>query len=163
DNDNAKGTGSDTAATGPAADMDYQIITEQSAFEHWLLRLQQAELFAFDTETTSLDYMQAELVGLSFSVQAGEAAYVPLTHDYPGAPEQLDRQQVLEALRTLLEDPTKAKLGQNLKYDWHVLHNHGVNLAGIQHDTMLQSYVLNSTASRHDMDSLARHYLDVRT
>ena len=163
DNDNAKGTGSDTAATGAAAAMDYQIITEQSAFEHWLQRLQQAELFAFDTETTSLDYMQAELVGLSFSVQAGEAAYVPLTHDYPGAPEQLDRQQVLEALRALLEDPTKAKLGQNLKYDWHVLHNHGVNLAGIQHDTMLQSYVLNSTASRHDMDSLARHYLDVRT
>jgi len=149
--------------TTKAPQQDYQIIQENADFDRWLERLKNADLFAFDTETTSLDYMQAELVGVSFSVQPGAAAYVPLAHDYTGAPSQLDRERVLNALRPLLEDPTKAKLGQNLKYDWHVLQNYGLTLAGIQHDTMLQSYVLNSTASRHDMDSLAQYYLDVKT
>ena len=142
---------------------DYHIILDADQLDTWLQRLENADLFAFDTETTSLNYMEAEIVGVSFSVQANEAAYVPLAHDYPGAPNQLNRQQVLEALQPLLEDSQKAKLGQNLKYDWHALQNHGLTLRGIGHDTMLQSYVLNSIANRHDMDSLAGHYLGVRT
>jgi len=117
-------------------------------------------LFTFDTETTSLDYMQAEIVGVSFAVAPGEAAYVPLAHDYPDAPEQLPRDQVLEKLRPLLEDPAKPKLGHNLKYDMSVLANHGIRLDGVRHDTMLESYVWNSTASRHDMDTLARKHLE---
>ncbi|MEE4378157.1 MAG: DNA polymerase I [Candidatus Competibacteraceae bacterium] len=141
----------------------YQIIMEQAEWDSWLERLRQADLFAFDTETTSLDYMQAEVVGVSVAVEPYEAAYVPLAHDYPGAPEQLDRDIVLEQLRPLLEDPNQAKVGQNLKYDKQVLTNHHIDLVGIKHDTMLQSYVLNSTASRHDMDSLAQQYLGVQT
>jgi len=120
-------------------------------------------VFAFDTETTSLDYMAAEIVGISFSDRPGEAAYVPLAHDYPGAPPQLDRGQVLQKLRPLLEDPSAAKVGHHLKYDAHVLANHGVALAGMRYDSMLESYVLNSTATRHDMDSCARRYLGVET
>jgi len=143
----------------PAAAGDYALILERADFDRWLARLQAAELFAFDTETTSLDYMQAELVGLSFAVEPGEAAYVPLTHRYPGAPDQLDRQWVLERLRPLLEDPGRAKVGQNLKYDMSILARHGVALRGVAFDTMLESYVLDSTATRHDMDSLARKYL----
>ncbi|OAI15429.1 DNA polymerase I [Methylomonas lenta] len=142
---------------------DYQTILNQTDFEHWLTKLKQAELFAFDTETTSLNYSEAEIVGVSFAVQAGQAAYLPLAHDYPDAPPQLDRQQVLEALKPLLEDAGKPKLGQNLKYDAHVLKNHGISLRGIQHDTMLESYVLNSTATKHNMDDLAKHYLGVET
>jgi len=141
----------------------YQVIMEQAEWDRWLQRLWQAELFAFDTETTSLDYMQAEVVGISVAVEPYEAAYVPLAHDYPGAPDQLDRATVLEQLRPLLEDENKAKLGQNLKYDRQVLANHDIDLVGIKHDTMLQSYVLNSTASRHDMNSLAQLYLGVQT
>jgi DNA polymerase-1 len=141
----------------------YQIVLTQAELDVWLERLRQAELFAFDTETTGLDYMQARVVGVSFAVEPFVAAYVPLAHDYPGAPEQLDRDGVLARLRPLLEDPRKAKLGQNLKYDLHLLANHGITLAGIRHDTMLQSYVLNSTATRHDMDSLAQRYLGIRT
>jgi DNA polymerase I len=142
---------------------DYQTILNQTDFEHWLTKLKQAELFAFDTETTSLNYSEAEIVGVSFAVQAGQAAYLPLAHDYPDAPPQLDRQLVLEALKPLLEDAGKPKLGQNLKYDAHVLKNHGISLRGIQHDTMLESYVLNSTATKHNMDDLAKHYLGVET
>jgi len=124
--------------------------------------LQAAELFAFDTETTSLNYLEARIVGVSFAVQPGEAAYVPLAHDYPGAPDQLNRETVLERLRPLLEDPERPKLGQHLKYDAHVLANHGIALRGIRHDTLLESYVLDSTA-RHDMDSLAERHLKLRT
>jgi len=120
-------------------------------------------VFAFDTETTSLNYMQAEIVGVSFSVHAGKAAYLPLAHDYPGAPAQLNRMNILERLRPVLENPDIGKIGQNLKYDANVLLNHGVTLRGIRHDTMLESYVLDSTATRHDMDSLASHYLSHET
>ena len=142
---------------------EYEIILTSGALDRWLEKLEQSELFAFDTETTSLDYMTAQLVGLSFSVEAGEAAYVPVAHDYKGAPEQLSRELVLEKIRPLLEDPDKPKLGQNLKYDKNVLANYDINLTGIAHDSMLQSYVLDSTASRHDMDSLALNYLQRTT
>jgi DNA polymerase I len=141
----------------------YETVLTPEALNTWLSRLEQAQLFAFDTETTSLDYMQAQIVGVSFAVTPGEAAYVPLAHDYPGAPAQLARETVLDMLRPLLQDPSQAKLGHNLKYDMSVLANHGIRLAGIAHDTMLESYVLNSTASRHDMDSLSRKYLDHET
>ncbi len=138
---------------------DYKTILDRDSFETWIQRLEQAELFAFDTETNSLDYMQADLVGLSFAIEAGEAAYVPVAHNYPGAPEQLGRDYVLERLKPLLEDENKAKLGQNLKYDMSVLARYGIDMRGIAFDTMLESYVLDSTASRHDMDSLAEKYL----
>ena len=141
----------------------YSTVTDQSELDEWLERLARAPLFAFDTETTSLRYMDAEVVGVSFAVEAGEAAYVPFGHDYMGAPEQLERESVLAQLKPLLEDPKKAKLGQNLKYDKNVLANHGINLEGIAEDTMLESYVLNSVASRHDMDSLAMQYLGEKT
>jgi DNA polymerase I len=142
---------------------EYETILTSSALDSWLEKLEQSELFAFDTETTSLDYMQAQLVGVSFSTEAGEAAYVPVAHDYEGAPVQLSRELVLDKLRPLLEDPNKPKLGQNLKYDKNILANYGINLAGITHDSMLQSYVLDSTASRHDMNSLALNYLQRTT
>lgn len=142
---------------------DYQTILGQAEFDAWLARLEQAELFAFDTETSSLNYSEAEIVGVSFAIEAGQAAYLPLAHDYPGVPAQLDRQAVLQTLKPLLENPDRAKLGQNLKYDAHVLANHGIALRGIRHDTMLQSYVLNSTATKHNMDDLAKHYLGVDT
>jgi len=142
--------------------VSYQLILEQADFDAWLERLRTADLFAFDTETTSLNYLDARLVGISFAVAPREAAYVPLAHDYPGAPDQLNREQILEQLRPLLEDPARPKLGQHLKYDAHVLANHGIHLRGIQHDTLLQSYVLDSTA-RHDMDSLAERHLNLRT
>ena len=151
------------AAQSKAMEKDYQIILQQADFDNWLHSLQQAELFAFDTETTSLNYSEAEIVGVSFALQAGQAAYVPLAHEYPDAPMQLNRQSVLAALKPLLEDAEKPKLGQNLKYDAHILHNHGISLRGIRHDTMLQSYVLNSTATRHNMDDMAKHYLGVTT
>jgi DNA polymerase-1 len=147
----------------PATAARYDTVLSTEALAAWVTRLEQAELFAFDTETTSLDYMQAQIVGLSFAVTPGEAAYVPLAHDYLDAPAQLARDTVLDRLRPLLEDVTHAKLGHNLKYDMSVLANHGIRLAGIAHDTMLESYVLNSTASRHDMDSLSRKYLDHAT
>ena len=147
-------------AAQAAADGRYELILDEAQFETWLKRLERAELFAFDTETTSLDYMQAGLVGLSFAVEPGRAAYVPLAHRYPGAPEQLDSAWVLERLKPLLESDHHPKLGQNLKYDMSVLARHGVVLRGIAYDTMLESYVLDSTATRHDMDSLAKKYLD---
>ncbi|WP_305967256.1 DNA polymerase I [Marinobacter salsuginis] len=142
---------------------DYSVITDQQELDQWLERLKSADLFAFDTETTSLRYIDAEIVGVSFAINPGEAVYVPLGHDYMGAPEQLDRDQVLDQLKPLLEDPQLAKVGQNLKYDKNVLANHGITLEGIAEDTMLESYVLNSVATRHDMDSLAMHYLGEKT
>ena len=141
----------------------YEIITEQQELDRWLQQLKAAELFAFDTETTSLNYMEAKVVGVSFAIEAGKAAYVPLAHDYLGAPEQLDRDAVLAQMKPLLEDPNQAKVGQNLKYDASVLANHGIALKGIDYDTMLESYVLDSTATRHDMDSLALKYLGQNT
>ncbi|WP_341581264.1 DNA polymerase I [Marinobacter metalliresistant] len=147
----------------PEAGKNYSVITDQSDLDRWLQRLKSADLFAFDTETTSLRYMDAEIVGVSFAITPGEAAYVPLAHDYMGAPDQLDREAVLEQLKPLLEDPGQAKVGQNLKYDKNVLANHGICLEGIAEDTMLESYVLNSVATRHDMDSLAMHYLGEKT
>ncbi len=137
----------------------YQTILQHSDFNQLLALLDKAELVAVDTETTSLDYMQAELVGMSFAVAPGQAWYLPLAHDYVGAPEQLDRLQVLAALKGWLENPAKTKVGQNLKYDKSVLARYDINLQGIAFDTMLESYVLNSVASRHDMDSLALKYL----
>ena len=142
---------------------EYSTVLTEADFKAWLLKLEQAKIFAFDTETNSLNYMQAEVVGLSFAVSPYEAAYVPLAHDYPGAAAQLNREWVLEQLRPLLEDANKPKLGQHLKYDANVLLNHGIALTGIAHDTMLESYVFNSTATRHDMDSLAEVYLKEKT
>lgn len=141
------------------SDVSYDTVMTEEALDGWIARLEEAELFAFDTETTSLDYMQADIVGVSFAVQAGEAAYVPVAHSYPGAPEQLDREMVLEKLRPILESDDHKKVGQNLKYDASVLARAGITLRGIAYDTMLESYVLDSTGSRHDMDSLALKYL----
>jgi DNA polymerase-1 len=151
-----------TAAT-PAVKGHYEVVLTEADLQRWISQLETAELFAFDTETTHLDYTQAAIVGVSFAVKAGEAAYVPLAHHYPGAPPQLNREKVLEDLRPLLEAPDRGKLGQHLKYDANVLANHGITLRGMRHDTMLESYVLNSTATRHDMDSLASYYLQHET
>jgi DNA polymerase-1 len=150
-------------ASAPAPDRDYATIVDEKTFKRWLKRLAKAPLFAFDTETTGLDYMTAELVGLSFSLTPGEAAYVPLAHDYPGAPPQLSRDWVLSQLRPLLADPRRPKVGQNLKYDMSILARYGIDLQGVAFDTMLESYVLDATATRHDMDSLAAHYLHENT
>lgn len=157
--ENTNQTAEASEPTQEAITANYQIIFEQADLDQWLKKLQAAESFALDTETTSLNYMQAELVGISFAVTAGEAAYVPLAHNYPGVPEQLDRDTVLAQLKPLLEDPQLGKIGQNLKYDMSILANYGIHLQGITADTMLESYVLNSTATRHDMDSLALKYL----
>ncbi|MDH5257660.1 MAG: DNA polymerase I, partial [Gammaproteobacteria bacterium] len=142
---------------------DYQIIFNEHEFNSWLEKLSKASLFSFDTETTSLDYISAEIVGVSFSIRAGEAAYVPVAHDYENAPEQLSRDWVLNKLKPILEDETRKKVGQNLKYDMSVLANYNIKLNGIAFDTMLESYVLDSVATRHDMDSLALKYLERET
>ncbi len=153
-----------SAVSALASDgVDVTTILDQATFDAWLARLNNATLFAFDTETTSLDYMVAEVVGVSFAVEVGAAAYVPLAHDYPGAPDQLGRDHVLNALKPLLEDDQVAKVGQHLKYDANVLANHSITLRGIHDDTMLESYVLDATGSRHDLDSLALKYLGQRT
>jgi len=138
----------------PEVETNYETVLDKKSFDHWLKKLNEAELFAFDTETTSLDYMKARIVGVSFAVKVGEAAYVPFGHDYLDAPEQLSEQ----ALKPLLEDANKHKIGQNLKYDAHVLANHGIVLKGIAQDTMLESYVLDSTR-RHNMDDMALRLL----
>ncbi|MEL0305912.1 MAG: DNA polymerase I [Halieaceae bacterium] len=138
-------------------------ILDQATLDAWLSRLRAAPLFAFDTETTSLNYMAAEIVGVSFALEAGAAAYLPLAHDYPGAPDQLDRAQALDLLRPILEDPSIGKVGQHLKYDANVLANHNINLRGIHEDTMLESYVLDSAGSRHDLDTLALAHLGQST
>ncbi|MCY1193364.1 DNA polymerase I [compost metagenome] len=165
--DAAKAGDDVASAVEPAAKVEpkYETILDQARFDAWLEKLRQAPLFAFDTETTGLDAQQAQLVGLSFAVEPHEAAYVPLAHDYEGAPVQLDREAVLLALKPLLEDPAKAKVGQNAKYDINILANGSpaIEMRGVAYDTMLESYVLNSTATRHDMDSLAQKYLDHTT
>ena len=147
----------------PAAVRDYHKILSQEAFDAWLEKLRAAPLISFDTETDRIDYMQARIVGISFAVTPGEAAYVPLGHDYAGAPQQLDLALVLAGLQPMLEDLTKAKLGHHLKYDAHVLANYGIALNGQRFDSMLESYVLNSVATRHDMDSTAERYLGLKT
>ena len=142
---------------------NYQTIVTKAQLAAWLKRIESAALVAFDTETTSLDYMQAEIVGLSFALDAGDAAYLPVAHRYVGAPDQLDREDSLATLKPWLENPAAHKVGHHLKYDAHVLANHGIRLAGMRYDTMLESYVLDSTATRHDLDSVARKYLGVDT
>jgi DNA polymerase-1 len=146
-----------------AAPREYEVILDTQAFERWCQALEQASLFALDTETTSLDYMAARLVGLSFCIEPGKAAYLPLAHDYVGSPAQLDSAMVIERLRPLLESEQHHKLGHHLKYDAHVLANHGIALRGMRYDTMLESYVWNSVATRHDMDSAAQRYLGIST
>ena len=141
----------------------YNTLFTKKDFESWVGKLKKSRLFAFDTETTDLNYMNAKLVGVSFSVDENEAAYVPLAHDYEGAPKQLDIDYVLKTLKPILEDAKQHKLGQNLKYDRNVLANYDISLHGIAHDTMLESYVLDSVGSRHDMDSLALKYLGCNT
>ncbi|WP_443696611.1 DNA polymerase I [Pseudomonas sp.] len=169
----AKRTGLEVAApvieNAPVVntELKYETILEQARFDVWMKKLGDAKLFAFDTETTGIDAQQAQLVGLSFAVQPYEAAYIPLTHSYMGVPEQLDRDTVLRALKPILEDPSKLKVGQHAKFDMNILANCaiggdqscGITVQGIAYDTMLESYVLDSTATRHDMDSLAQKYL----
>ena len=142
---------------------DYQIVLTEAHLKDWIEKIKAAELIAVDTETTSLDYMIADLVGISVAVEPGEAAYIPFGHDYLGVPEQLSRELVLAAVKPLLEDPGIKKVGQNLKYDMSIFAQHGIALQGIEFDTMLESYVLDSVATRHDMDSLAEKYLGEQT
>ena len=151
------------AIAAPARHRQYDNVTTQAALEAWLAKLAAAQLISFDTETDSLDYMRAQLVGVSFAVSAGEAAYVPLSHDYPGAPQQLDRARVLAALKPLLEDAAIPKLGHHLKFDCHILANYDIAIAGQRYDSMLESYVLNSVATRHDMDSTVEKYLRLKS
>jgi DNA polymerase-1 len=150
---------SEVAIPEAPAEQSYETILSDAQLQSWLKKLKESEIFAFDTETTSLNYLDARIVGLSFAVKAGEAAYLPLKHDYMGAPDQLNFDSVMAQFKPLLEDPKQFKVGQNLKYDRHILLNHDIDLQGIQHDTMLQSYVLNSTATQHNMDALAEKYL----
>ncbi|TBR43965.1 DNA polymerase I [Marinomonas agarivorans] len=154
---------SSSIAPPMAIEVNYETVLDKAHFEQWRKKIQDAELVALDTETTSLNYMQAELVGISVAVEAGKAAYIPVAHDYEGAPEQLDRQWVLDQLQPILEDDTQAKVGQHLKYDANVLANYGIELKGIKYDTMLESYIFNATASRHDMNTLAEKFLDHKT
>lgn len=154
------------SSSGSSVDIDkskYETVLDEERFNAWVEKLVNAELFAFDTETTSLNYMDAELVGVSFCIKEGEAAYVPVAHDYPDAPAQLSREFVLDALKPILESDKVIKVGQHIKYDKNVLANYDITLNGIGFDTMLESYVLNSTAQRHDMDSLALAYLGHKT
>ncbi len=155
--------GVSSSASEGADETEYATIFSEVELDEWIRTLRASDVFAFDTETTSLDYMQAELVGMSFAVEPGRAAYLPVGHGYAGAPEQLPLDVVLKRLRPLLEDPKQMKVGQNLKYDMSVLARYGIRLAGVHFDTMLESYVLDSTGSRHDMDSLALKYLGHKT
>jgi DNA polymerase-1 len=152
-----------TEKSGARKKGNYKTILKKADFDAWLKKIDKAKLTAVDTETTSINYMQAELVGISLSVKPGEAAYIPVAHDYPGAPKQLDRDFVLSSLKDFLEDPDKKKLGHHLKYDAHIFARYGIALQGMQFDSMLESYVLNSVATRHDMDSTARFYLGIDT
>jgi DNA polymerase-1 len=142
---------------------EYELVTTQAQLDAWLARLEAASLIAFDTETTSLDAMQADIVGVSLAVEPCKACYIPLAHDYPGTPAQLPRDQVLATLKPILEDSARPKVGQHAKYDMNILSHYGIVVQGLQHDTMLESYVWNATATRHDMDSLAKRYLDYDT
>ena len=158
-----KELGSQEPSESSTIDTNYTTILDMASFNQWKEKLEQSELIAFDTETTSLDPMRAELVGLSFAVDAFEAIYIPVGHNYPGAPAQLDRDVVLEALRPLLESESHKKVGQHIKYDMNVLSRYNLAVQGVAFDTMLESYVFNSTGSRHDMDSLALKYLGHQT
>ena len=149
--------------TSVSSKSKYETIFTLSELDLWIEKLEHADLISIDTETTSLDYMKAEIVGISFSVSKNNAAYIPLQHDYVGAPVQLSLKDTLEKLKPILEDKTKKKVGQNLKYDKEVFANYNINLQGIEHDTMLASYVVNSTATRHNLDALALNYLDTKT
>ncbi|MCC6631569.1 MAG: DNA polymerase I [Gammaproteobacteria bacterium] len=155
--------GEPPAPAAPALPRDYESITTPEALQRWMHLIDKAALTAFDTETTSLDYSIARIVGMSFCVEAGKAAYLPLAHRYAGAPDQLDLDATLALLKPWLESEHHAKLGHHLKYDAHVLRNHGISLAGMRHDSMLESFVLDSVATRHDMDSVAKHYLGIDT
>ncbi|AXN31904.1 DNA polymerase I [Vibrio coralliilyticus] len=167
--DEKSGVASGSGASATASEIDtsavtidrsqYETILDQDAFNTWLDKLKASDVFAFDTETDSLDYMVANLVGVSFATEEGVAAYVPVAHDYLDAPEQLDRDWVLGQLKPILEDDAQAKVGQNLKYDASVLARYGIEMKGIKHDTMLASYVYNSVGGKHDMDSLALRFL----
>jgi DNA polymerase-1 len=148
---------------GASAKGEYELVLTLAQLEDWLAKLRNADLIAFDTETNSLDPMRAEIIGVSFAVEPERAAYVPLAHEYAGAPAQLDRNAVLAALRPLLEDADKDKVGQHLKYDMNVLSGYGISVRGVRYDSMLESYVLNSSTNRHDMDALAKRYLGVDT
>ena len=153
----------DANAAEPAAKGTYETVLTKKDFQRWLKKISKANLTALDTETTSVNYMEAELVGISLAVKAGEAAYVPVAHDYPGAPDQLDRQYVLDEMKSFLEDPERRKVGHHLKYDAHIFARYGIALDGMAYDSMLESYVLNSVATRHDMDSVAGYYLNIDT
>ena len=164
DNDQAdSGSASDQVPTENTLSTDYETVLTEAAFDVWLKKLEQADYFAFDTETTSLDYMQAEIVGVSFAVEPGKAAYVPVAHDYIDAPEQLSRDWVLKKLKPILESKQAKIIGQHIKYDMNVLARYDINIQQVAFDTMLESYVYNSTASRHDMDSMALKYLGFKT
>ena len=163
DEANAQAAAPIDESTETVADTNYETVLTWDAFDRWLGKIDTAELTAFDTETTGINYMEAEIVGLSLSVQDNEAAYIPLAHDYPGAPDQLPRNEVLEKLRDWLQDDDKKKVGHHLKFDAHILLRYDIALAGMQFDSMLESYVLNSVATRHDMDSVARQYLGRET
>ena len=153
----------ETTPPATAAPGAYELVTTPEALEKWLQRLDTAALIAFDTETTSLDAMRADIVGLSLAVEPGHACYIPLGHDYPGAPVQLDRDAVLAALKPVFEDPARPKLGHHAKYDINIFSKYGITVRGVRHDSMLESYVWNATATRHDMDSLALRYLGYET
>ena len=163
DQNTSSGEGSDPAPEMPMVERDYQTVLTQQQLDSWVTKIKSAPLVAVDTETTSLDYMQAQLVGVCVAVEPGQAAYIPFGHDYLGAPAQLRQDTVLAQLKPLLEDPDIKKVGQNLKYDMSVLAQHGIDLQGVAFDTMLESYVLDSVATRHDMDSLAAEYLGETT
>ena len=162
-NTNVEENNSADVAAVEVSECEYDIVFNQSHFNDWLEKLKQSSAFAFDTETTSVDYMKAELVGLSFAVDVGKAAYVPLAHDYLGAPDQLDRDWVLAQLKPLLESSDIKKIGQNLKYDANVLSQYHIKLQGVAFDTMIESYCYNSVATRHNMDALALKYLGYKT
>ena len=163
DQNTSSGEGRDPAPEMPMIERDYQTVLTQQQLDSWVTKIKSAPLVAVDTETTSLDYMQAQLVGVCVAVEPGQAAYIPFGHDYLGAPAQLSQDTVLAQLKPLLEDPDIKKVGQNLKYDMSVLAQHGIDLQGVAFDTMLESYVLDSVATRHDMDSLAAEYLGETT
>ena len=159
------GSASETS-TAPATQEragNYETVLDKAGLDKWLKRIKSAKLVAVDTETTSLNYMRAELVGISIAIDAHEAAYIPVAHRYPGAPKQLSREFVLAKLQTWLEDEKQLKVGHHIKYDQHIFENYGIRLRGVAYDTMLESYVLNSTATRHDMDSVAARYLGCKT
>lgn len=161
---NAAAPSPDTLLSPPVvAEKRYDTVVTEAALDEWIQRLERADVFAFDTETTSLEHQLAEIVGVSFCIEPGHAAYVPLRHDYAGAPDQLDREATLARLKPLLENPAIGKVGHHLKYDAHVLANHGIALDGMRYDSMLESYVWNSVATRHDMDSAAMRYLGIKT